>query len=58
MSDLNDLRMMTKDCTFDEIRQMFKFHFNINTYEIFYNGKFYQASFRHWKCIDVYCLMD
>jgi len=55
MSDLEDLKMMLNGCDINEIRQM-NIQFNNNTYEIFYNGKFYQLCFRNYKCIDVSCL--
>ena len=51
--DLQYLKMITKECTIEEIREMFKGDFNNNTYEIFYNGHFYQAFFRNYKCINV-----
>lgn len=55
MNDLEDLKMILSGCDITEIRQM-NFRFNNNTYEIFYNGKFYQLCFRNFKCVDVYCL--
>lgn len=51
--DLQYLKMITKECTIEEIREMFKGDFNNNTYEIFYNGHFYQEFFRNYKCINV-----
>ena len=51
--DLQYLKMITKECTIEEIREMFKGDFNSNTYEIFYNGHFYQAFFLNYKCINV-----
>lgn len=56
LADLEYIKMIVKGCTWSEIKQMFKGDANNNTYEIFYNGKFYQTSFRNFKCIDVYCL--
>ena len=51
--DLQYLKMVTKDCNRDEIREMFKGAFNNNTDEIFYNGHFYQAFFRNYKCTNI-----
>ena len=51
--DLYYLKMVTKDCDMNEIREIFKGDFNHDTNEIFYNGHFYQAFFRNYKCIDV-----
>lgn len=55
MGDLEDLKMMLNGCDMYQIREM-NLDFNINTYEIFYNGKYYQLYFRNYKCIDIICL--
>lgn len=55
MNDLEDLKMMLNGCDINEIKQM-NLNFNANTYEVFYNEKFYELSFRNYKCIGISCL--